>query len=140
MRPAIALQDRVLPFAPDVSGPTFKSVAMILKLRESLRLGEPLSVTMTVTGLVTVPAGPEGTQANKPFVGLSVAPAGALLPRLNVNCCTGMSVSVAVILMVMSLPLRASKSAIGFRCGGVLVARESGLAGSEPKSISSRSR
>src|SRR5262249_642573 len=116
------------------------SVAMILNVRESVRLGEPLSVTIIVMEFVVTPAGPAGTQAKRPFVALMVAPDGALVPRVNVNCCAGISVSVAVILMMTSLPLSAGKSGMGLRCGGVFVARESGLAGSEPKSISSRSR
>src|SRR5215470_11896944 len=107
---------------------------MILNVRESLRLGEPLSVTITVMEFVVAPVGPVGTQANRPFVTLIVAPGGALVPKVNVNCWAGISVSVAVILMVTSLPLSASKSGIGLRRGGVFVASESGLAGSEPKS------
>ena len=136
----MALHVSEVPLVVTLNSPTFRSIATTVKVLESLLFGEPLSVTTTVMELVVVPGGPEGVQAKTPLVGLIVAPGGALVPRVKVNCWTGMSLSVAVKFKVSNLPFNTVRLVTALRCGGVLVARESGFAGSEPKSNSSRSK
>src|SRR5437867_2201180 len=90
VRPGMALHVSEVPLVVTLNSPTFRSIATTVKVLESLLFGEPLSVTTTVMELVVVPGGPEGVQAKTPLVGLIVAPGGALVPRVKVNCWTGM--------------------------------------------------
>src|SRR5437588_55228 len=130
----MALQPIVVPLVEMLKRPTCKSMAITLKVLASLLLGEPLSVTTTVRELVIVPGGPEGVQEKAPLVGLIVASGGAFGPRVKVSVCAGMSPSVAEKFRASRLPFNTVRLVTGPSRGGVLVASESGLAGSEPKS------
>src|SRR5437899_2199283 len=121
-------------------GPSTKSKATTVNVVESLRFGEPLSVTVTVMELVIAPGGPDGVQVRIPFVGLILAPAGASGPRLKDNNWAGISLSVALNFNVNNVPFNTVRLLTADRIGGVLVASERGFAGSDPKSSSSRSR
>src|SRR5262245_57331251 len=81
------------------SGPLSLSVTVMVNDLVSLRFGELLSVTHTVTR--NVPAS-VGVQVNTPVVGSIQAPAGASAPRLNVT--PGSSGSVALAVKVIRLP------------------------------------
>src|SRR5437899_11466479 len=122
-------QMTVIPFVLMAMGPACKSAAITVKLFESLRLGLPLSVTTTVIKFVKAPAGPEGVQENEPLVGLIAAAGGAFVPKLKVNCCAGISVSIAVNVSCSRRPFKTVRLLTAPRLGGVLGASESGLAG-----------
>src|SRR6266478_2101438 len=96
-----------------------------------LLFGLPLSVTTTVIEFVLVPAGPAVSQLKVPLVGLITASGGELV-RLNVSTCAGTSVSVAAKFNVSNLPFSIVRSVPALNSGGVFVARERGLVGSEP--------
>src|SRR5258707_13337759 len=130
----MAFQLSAAPLVRGDSGPASKSVVTTVNVLALLLLGLPLSVTTTVIELVIVPCGPEGSQAKAPLVGLMVAPEGAFAPRLKVRIWAGISLSVAVKLSESSLPFKTVRLEAELRSGGVLVASESGLAGSERKS------
>src|SRR6267378_1069934 len=115
-------------------GPSTRSKATTANVVESLRLGEPLSVTVTVMELVIAPVGPDGVQVRIPFVGLILAPAGASGPRLKVSSWAGISLSLALNLKVNKVPFNTVRLLAADRIGGVFVASERGFAGSEPKS------
>lgn len=63
-------------------GAEFTSFTIAVNDWVALKLGEPLSVTMTLMSFVLGPCASDGVQLNTPFVGLIVAPAGEF-PRLN---------------------------------------------------------
>src|SRR5436190_10953 len=85
------------------TGALFTSFTTTVKLRVSLRLGVPLSVTCTLIVFVLGPCASVGVQLNTPLSGLMLAPAGGLT-RLNVSDLVGTSESVAVIVSVNRLP------------------------------------
>src|SRR2546427_279259 len=71
---------------------------------ESLKLGEPLSVTFTAMLSAVSIRVSEGVQEKTPVAASMVAPDGALVPRLKVKTFVGTSESVAVLVMVSVLP------------------------------------
>src|SRR5206468_3918974 len=85
------------------TGALFTSFTTTVKLRISLRLGVPLSVTCTLIVFVLGPCVSFGVQLNTPLLALIVAPAGALI-KLNDIALAGTSGSLAVIASVNRLP------------------------------------
>jgi hypothetical protein len=86
------------------TGALFTSFTVTVKLLVSLRLGEPLSVTRTVTGLLLGPCDSVGVQLNTPLPLLIVIPDGAPASRLYVKVLAGTSPSLAVAVNVKVLP------------------------------------
>src|SRR2546430_12320030 len=70
----------------------------------SERLGAPSSLTRTVRLLVVSTCSGPGVQVNTPERELMVAPAGALVSRLNVRMLVGISGSVAVFVKMSVVP------------------------------------
>ena len=87
------VKDRVLPSVTVLlpmaasEGALFNSVTTMLNVSAALMAGEPLSVTRTVTVLVLGPWASDGVQANRPLVGLMVAPNGAPESKLKLKDC-----------------------------------------------------
>src|SRR5258708_16892188 len=77
------------------TGATLTSFTVMVIVFSSKRLGEPLSVTRTVTGKLPGPWASVGVQVKAPVAGSMLAPAGAPL-RLKVRVLAGRSGSVAV--------------------------------------------
>src|SRR5262245_41126532 len=75
----------------------------MVKLFVSLRLGEPLSLTRTITLFVLGPCASVGVQVNTPLVALILAPGGALT-KLNESVLAGLSGSVAEAVSVSVAP------------------------------------
>src|SRR5256885_16243903 len=73
---------------------------------------------MIVTRLVEA-FGAGRVQVNTPVLPLMVAPAGALEPRLNVRALAGISASVATLVIVIVLPVKFVRSAMGANTGAV---------------------
>src|SRR4051812_22827677 len=69
-----------------ITGALFTSFTTTVIVSEALAFGEPSSVTRMVMRLVLGPCASVGIQVNRPFVGLMLAPAGAL-SRSKVSCC-----------------------------------------------------
>src|SRR5262245_34985287 len=84
-------------------GAVFTSVMITVKVRVSVKGGEPLSVTRTVKVLVLGPWAAVGVEVKRPVVGWMLAPAGGET-RLNVSVLAGMSGSVAGIVTFSVLP------------------------------------
>src|SRR5438876_10166882 len=76
-------------------GALFTSVTMSVKVAAALRLGEPLSLTNTVTVLVLGPWASVGDQLRTPLDGSMLQPAGAPAAKCQVKGCAGMSESRA---------------------------------------------
>src|SRR2546422_11596205 len=106
----------------------------------SKRFGEPLSVTRTVMMCELDAWACTGVQVKTPFVELIVAPCGTGGSRLNVRTWRGMSESVAETVKVNKLPAGMVCALMASMTGGRLVASDRGFAGSEPNSISVRSK
>ena len=86
------------------TGMLFTSLTTTVNVLESLRAGEPLSVTRTVITFVPRPCASVGVQLNSPLVGLIDAPAGAPESKLKVSVCVGISESVAVTVKLAKVP------------------------------------
>src|SRR5262245_14529795 len=98
---AVAVKVSVLPSLTDLLpmaariGATLTSLTVMLIVWESLRAGEPLSVTRTVTEKVAGPWVSVGVQVKTPVAGSMLAPLGALI-KLKVRALAGESGSLAV--------------------------------------------
>src|SRR5205814_9082209 len=77
------------------TGATLTSLTVMVNVSSSKRLGEPLSVTRTVTGKLPGPWASVGVQGKTPVVGWMLAPAGAPI-KVEVRVLAGRSGSVAV--------------------------------------------
>src|SRR5437016_296199 len=90
---------------------------LIVRLRVcvSLRAGEPLSVTRTVTLAIAGPSG--GIQVNKPVFGSILAPAGAASRLKTMGSASG---SVAFSIKENVLPSSTVLLATGSKTGGLL--------------------
>src|SRR5437868_5467497 len=86
-----------------------------LKVCVSLKAGEPLSVTRTVTWAIAGPSG--GIQVNKPVFGSRLAPAGAASRLKTTGSASG---SVAVTFKESKVPSSRVQSATGSKTGGLL--------------------
>src|SRR5881394_1761609 len=78
------------------TGARFTSLTTMEMLRVSVRLGEPLSRTVTVIWLVLGPCCSVGVQVSIPVAGSIERPEGAPRERLQVSVCAGKSESVAL--------------------------------------------
>ena len=73
-----------------------------VKLCVALKLGTPLSVTITLMKFVPGPCDSSGVQLNAPLSGLTVAFVGAPVPRLNVSAWVSTSLATFVKTSVVS--------------------------------------
>src|SRR4029453_10874772 len=85
-------------------GALFTSFTVTLNVRVALKLGTPLSVTRTVTGLVLGPWASVGVQLTPPLLALIVMPAGAPGSILYVSVLAGTSLSLPLAVTVSRLP------------------------------------
>src|ERR1035438_6077452 len=111
------------PPVSDPMGPRRTGVSgltMTLKLLVALRGGRPLSVTITVTGLV-VPARATGGRHVKTPLALSRVVLEGAANRLKVRVCGGDSASVALLVRMRITPALMVWSATGASTGAVLV-------------------
>ena len=106
-----------------------RGLTVIVKLCVALRLGEPLSATFSVTGLMVLASVTAGRQLKAALVlliGVNVALAGAL-SRLKVSVGVGELVSVATAVTATVWPTLTVWLAIGASVGAVLAARKLAL-------------
>ena len=87
-----------------MAGETLGSFTVMENVSESLRLGEPSSVTVTVTEKTPGPWDSLGVQLNRPVNGSMLAPLGAPGSKLKVNTLAGTSLSLAVAVNDNGLP------------------------------------
>src|SRR6185369_4177943 len=80
-----------------------KGLTVTTKLWVALRLGVPLSATMTVNGLVEFACVTNGRHVSTPLLAAIIALVGAV-SRLKVSVCAGTSVSVAELMMLNVTP------------------------------------
>src|SRR5258706_6770997 len=91
-------------------GALFTSFTMMVNVRESLREGEPPSLTRTVMLFVLGPCASLGVQVNKPLLALIDAPDGEPGSKLNVKVWAGRSGSLAVAVKLMAAPSLSASS------------------------------
>src|SRR5262245_47103853 len=101
------------------TGALFTSFTVTLNVLVSLKLGDPLSVTRTVTGLVLGPWASVGVQLTTPLPALIVIPAGAPGSKLYVSVLAGTSVSLPLAVTVKRLPSLTVRSAITASTGAL---------------------
>src|SRR5439155_23541965 len=111
-----------------------------MKVLEALRFGVPLSVTRTVMGYEFKACACAGFHVKTPVAGSIAAPSGTGGTRLKVSFWGGRSVAVAATPRVRRVPAGTAWLGIALKTGGVFVARDNGSAGSDPNSISVRSK
>src|SRR5438046_9283444 len=105
------------------TGATLTSFTVMVMVSSSKRLGEPLSVTRTVTVKLPGPWASVGVQVKTTVVGWMLAPAGAPL-RLKVRVLAGRSGSVAVAGKLSMVSSSTVGSAMDASSGGRLTSDE----------------
>src|SRR3972149_636712 len=106
---------------PASVGALLVSSTNTVKLCVALKLGTPLSVTMTAIGFVDGPCASLGVQVNAPLFELTCAPGGAPAPRLNNSVLGGASVSPAPLVNVSSPPSNTVEFEMPASVGALLV-------------------
>ena len=95
-------------------------VTNTVKLCVALKLGEPLSVTMTLIGFVLGLCAMVGRQLKMPLLALTDEPDGFPC-KLNVNVCAGMLVSLALLVKLIVVPAMTVRlvmaASVGARAG-----------------------
>src|ERR1035437_1802140 len=94
------------------------STTLTVNVCVALKLGAPLSVTTRLIALVV--GAVVGVQVKWPLKELTAAPAGALVPRLNVSVCAGKSASLALAVNDSVCPKTTIWLVIMFSIGAVL--------------------
>ena len=90
-----------------------------VKLCVALIAGEPLSVTMTLIGLVDGLCAMVGRQLKMPLLELRDVPLGPFC-KLNVSVCAGMFVSLAVLVKLIVVPAMTVRLLMAVSDGAVL--------------------